>query len=72
MLSIRVEENIDIMGYLPTLFGAYIGQTIHDAVKDRISRHLNGQSGGNRLVKRAIKKYGKDAFTYEILHDQSC
>ena len=48
---------------------AYIGQTIHDAVKDRISRHLNGQSGGNRLVKHAIKKYGKDAFTYEILHD---
>ena len=48
---------------------AYIGQTIHDAVKDRISRHLNGQSGGNQLVKHAIKKYDKDAFTYEILHD---
>ena len=48
---------------------AYIGQTIHDAVKSRIYRHLNGHSRGSQLVKRAIKKYGKDAFTYEILHD---
>ena len=48
---------------------SYVGQTIHDAVKGRISEHLNGKSGGSRLVRRAIEKYGKDAFTYEILHD---
>lgn len=48
---------------------AYIGQTIHDAVKGRIADHLNGNSKGSRLVKRAIEKYGKDAFTYDILYD---
>lgn len=48
---------------------AYIGQTIRDAEKTRISEHLNGKSGGSRLVRRAVEKYGKDAFTYEILHD---
>lgn len=48
---------------------SYIGQTIRDAEKTRIRQHLNGNSRGSRLVKRAIKKYGKDAFTYEILHD---
>ena len=47
----------------------YIGQTIHDAVKGRINDHLNGKSHGSQLVKRAVEKYGKDAFTYEILHD---
>ena len=47
----------------------YIGQTIHDAVKGRIDEHLNGKRDGSRLVKRAIAKYGKDAFAYEILHD---
>ena len=48
---------------------AYIGQTIHDAVKGRINDHLNRTANGSRLVKRAIEKYGKEAFTYEILHD---
>ena len=48
---------------------SYIGQTIRDAEKTRIHQHLNGNSRGSRLVKRAIKKYGKDAFTYEILYD---
>ena len=48
---------------------AYIGQTVHDAVKGRINDHLNGTANGSRLVKRAIEKYGKEAFTYEILHD---
>ena len=48
---------------------AYIGQTIHDAEKRRIRDHLTGNVSGSRLVKRAIEKYGKDAFTYEILHD---
>ena len=48
---------------------AYIGQTIHDAVKTRIHHHLSGYGKTNDLVKRAVKKYGRDAFTYEILHD---
>ena len=46
---------------------SYIGQTIYDAEKTRISRHLNGH--GSVPIKRAIEKYGQDAFTYEILHD---
>ena len=46
---------------------SYIGQTIRDAEKTRIPVHLNGH--GNVSIKQAIEKYGKDAFTYEILHD---
>ena len=46
---------------------SYIGQTIQDAVKTRIRYHFAGR--GNQLVKRAIEKYGQDAFTYEILYD---
>ena len=46
---------------------SYIGRTIHDAEKTRIRDHLNGK--GNEEVKKDIEKYGKDAFTYEILHD---
>ena len=46
---------------------AYIGQTRHDAEKTRIRDHLAGN--GNRIIKRAIKKYGKENFTYEILYD---
>ena len=46
---------------------AYIGQTRQDAVADRIPRHFSGH--GNIPIKRAVDKYGKDAFTYEILHD---
>lgn len=46
---------------------SYIGQTIYDAEKARISKHLSGS--GSQLVKQAIEKYGKDAFTYDILHD---
>ena len=48
---------------------AYIGQTIYDAEKTRIRDHLAGNGKANELVKRAVKKYGRDAFTYEILHD---
>ena len=46
---------------------SYIGQTRHDAEKTRISKHFTGN--GNRIIKRAIEKYGKENFTYEILHD---
>ena len=48
---------------------AYIGQTRRDAEKTRIRDHLTGNSNSSQLVKRAVKKYGRDAFTYEILHD---
>ena len=48
---------------------SYIGQTIHDAAKCRINDHLNGAANGSRLVRHAVKKYGKDAFTYEILEE---
>ena len=34
---------------------------------DRIPRHFSGH--GNIPIKRAVDKYGKNAFTYEILHD---
>ena len=65
---------LDIMGsiYLirNTVNGkSYIGQTRQDAEKTRIRDHLTGNSKGSQLVKRAVKKYGRDAFTYEILHD---
>ena len=45
----------------------YIGKTKHDAERGRIPQHLNGR--GNLLIKKAIAKYGKNAFSYEILYD---
>ena len=44
---------------------AYIGISVNEPTKGRIRDHLSGQ--GNRLLANAVKKYGKDAFTYEIL-----
>ena len=44
---------------------SYIGISIHEPEKRRIRRHLSGR--GNRIIANAVKKYGKDAFTYEIL-----
>ena len=44
---------------------AYIGISIHEPEKRRIKAHLSGH--GNRIIARAVKKYGKDAFTHEIL-----
>ena len=46
---------------------SYIGISIHEPEKGRIKKHLSGSKGGSRLIARAVKKYGKDAFTYEIL-----
>ena len=46
---------------------AYIGQTIRDPKTKRIDYHLNGH--GSQLVRNAVKKYGKDIFVFEILHD---
>ena len=44
---------------------AYIGISIHEPEKGRIRDHLTGK--GNRIIANAVEKYGKDAFTYEIL-----
>jgi len=44
---------------------SYIGISIYEPTQGRIKDHLSGQ--GNRLIANAVKKYGKDAFTYEIL-----
>ena len=44
---------------------SYIGISIHEPEKRRIRQHLSGR--GNRIIADAVKKYGKDAFTYEIL-----
>ena len=46
---------------------AYIGISIHEPEKRRIRQHLSGH--GNRIIANAVKKYGKDAFTYEILEE---
>lgn len=44
---------------------AYIGISIHEPEKRRIRDHLSGY--GNRIIAEAVKKYGRDAFTYEVL-----
>ena len=46
---------------------AYIGISIHEPEKRRIRQHLSGR--GNRIIARAVKKYGKEVFTYEILEE---
>ena len=44
---------------------SYIGISVNEPEKDRIQKHLSGK--GNRVLANAVKKYGKDAFTYEVL-----
>ena len=44
---------------------SYIGISIYEPEKRRIRDHLTGR--GNRILANAIKKYGRDAFIYEIL-----
>ena len=47
---------------------AYIGKTAqHNVEKRRINQHLDGN--GSLVLGPAVKKYGKNAFAYEILHD---
>ena len=46
---------------------SYIGISIHEPEKDRIQKHLSGH--GNRVIANAVKKYGRDAFTYEVLEE---
>lgn len=45
----------------------YIGISIYEPETGRIRDHLSGN--GNRILAKAIKKYGRDAFTYEILEE---
>ena len=45
----------------------YIGKTTKDAIRIRIRDHIGGY--GSLLIARAVEKHGKDAFTFEILHD---
>lgn len=47
---------------------AYIGQTINK-IERRINEHFNYTQVGSRLLKQAVHKYGRDAFTIEILHE---
>ena len=44
---------------------SYIGISVNEPTQGRIKKHLSGR--GNRIIARAVKKYGKDVFTYEIL-----
>ena len=44
---------------------AYIGFSVNEPEKRRIKDHLSGR--GNELLAKAVKKYGRDAFTYEVL-----
>lgn len=45
----------------------YIGKTIN--LKRRIYEHFMGYSEGCKLLSRALKKYGKENFSVEILHE---
>ena len=46
---------------------AYIGISIHEPTQGRIKEHLSGR--GNRVIANAVEKYGKDAFTYEVIEE---
>ena len=62
------------MGYIYKIINtvngkSYIGKTIHEPVKGRIRRHLYGTEHNCRALHHAVKKYGRNAFSYEILHE---
>ena len=46
---------------------AYIGKTID--FKRRVRDHLMGHTKQCKALNNAIKKYGVDAFTYEVLYE---
>lgn len=48
---------------------SYIGQTCRDVEKRVFKEHLRRPSSDCKLLGNAVKKYGADNFTYEILHD---
>lgn len=45
----------------------YIGK-MQGYIKSRINQHLSGKCKGSRALYNAIKKYGKENFSYEILY----
>ena len=47
---------------------AYIGQT-KGRIETRVKKHLEGKTPGCRALHSAIKKYGKENFKWEILHE---
>lgn len=65
---------IDINGKIYIIYNtinnkAYVGQTIRD-VKVRFKQHLRlDKSSCNQLIYKAIVKYGKENFKYEILKE---
>lgn len=57
------------MGYVykitNTVNGKCYGISVNEPEKDRIQKHLSGK--GNLIIASAVKKYGRDASTYEVL-----
>ena len=47
---------------------SYIGKTI-GKIRQRVMYHLNGNTPGCVALHSAIKKYGKENFTWEVLHE---
>lgn len=45
----------------------YIGQSID--IENRWKQHCNSSSKGTMRISRAIKKYGKESFTFKLLHE---
>lgn len=47
---------------------AYIGK-FKGIIKQRVMQHLNGKSPECKAIHRAVKKYGKENFTWDVLHE---
>ena len=47
---------------------SYIGKTIGN-IRQRVVYHLNGNAPGCAALHSAIKKYGKENFTWQVLHE---
>ena len=47
---------------------SYIGKTV-GKIRQRVMYHLNGNTPGCVALHSAIKKYGKENFTWEVLHE---
>ena len=47
---------------------SYIGKTV-GKIRQRVMHHLNGNTPGCAALHSAIKKYGKENFTWDILHE---
>lgn len=47
----------------------YVGQTIQD-IKKRFEQHMTLQGSCKQLLYKAIVKYGRDNFSYEVIEDK--